>query len=346
MSQLPPPEPTLPPAAARPARPRYRLVAGLVAVVVLLAGGWSLYWWQAAETLERAISEAGKTPAEGGRAELVCRDRVISGYPFHLVLTCSEGVIAAPGLPQISLGAITASARLDNPQAVTADITGPLEAGEAGAPLLSAAWQHGRLSLHFSGTGLRQGAITIDKPGVTALGLPLITADLVELVVGQEEGAGASTAALTITGGHGEPGTPPLDVSLIVAVDDNGRTLAGQGLQVPPQGLPLKLTRLSLRSGPAAIEAEGDLSLRPDGLLDGSLDVRLVDPKALAGVIGGLAPGLQGLGDPIATAVAMLGQPTQVGGRPASGLTVALRASRAFIGFIPVGRLPPIPVGP
>lgn len=353
MNPLPPPDSQR---SGPPARPRHhRLLLGTLMVLALLAGGWSLYWWSAAETLERAVSEAAGEPASAGGMRFVCEGRSITGFPLHLVLTCDGAAIVAGGLPDIRLGAVVASARLDNPQTVTADIAGPLNAGEDAAALLHASWLHGRLNLHFSGASLQQGVITIDKPAVTALGLPPLTADMVELMVrhdaaGEGDGDsgpdGSSTAALTITGGRSAPGAQPLDASFILAAQDGGRALAGQGLRVPPQGLPLELTRLSLRSGTAAIEARGDLSLKPDGLLDGTLDVRLIDPRAVAGVAAGLAPGFGALADPLVMAVAAFGRPGQAGGRPTSGLTITLSGSRAFVGFIPIGRLPPLPVGP
>lgn len=77
-----------------PALRRWSVIGGLV--VVLLAGGWVVYWHQAAGIVEARTAEwFAARRADGWEARH--EGLAVSGFPFHFVLDISAPVLAEPG---------------------------------------------------------------------------------------------------------------------------------------------------------------------------------------------------------------------------------------------------------
>src|SRR5262249_53903941 len=73
--------------AARPPR-RWRIVLPL-AVVILLALGWSGFWFYAAGRAQSEFAAWRTRQAAAGR-EVSCASESVSGFPFRLELRCAE----------------------------------------------------------------------------------------------------------------------------------------------------------------------------------------------------------------------------------------------------------------
>lgn len=325
-----------------------RKVIAAMALLVIAVAAWSGFWWYAAEALKRSADATLDAPVAADGIKLVCAPRTVGGYPFYLALDCGDAAITAPNLPPVALGHVSAAARVYDPERIVAEFSGPLEIGDPASPLVQAAWSLGRMSLHFDHGLLIQGALSIDEPTVTAPAFAAgpMKATLAELHVrNTPDDAGGTDVALTMSGVKPKAATAPFDLGIIFTVRDGGSALRGGGVAVPAEGLPVDLTRVGLRSGDAALEATGNLRIRPDGRLDGNVDVSLVNPEGLAAAIAAVDPRARGLAAPVVAVVSAFGQPGQTDGKPSRTLKITLDASRVMVGFIPVGRLPPIPIG-
>ena len=129
----------------------------------------------------------------------------------------------------------------------------------------------------------------------------------------------ASVAGLQLdpaaAGGHS---LPPVSGSLDMTVTDGVAAIARREQFGPSTGLAL--------SGPFSVDQEG--------LLDARLKIVLRDPQGLAGQLSGAFPEVRDQIAAAASALATLG---------ASGLPVRIDKGRAMLGFIPLGKVPPLP---
>jgi hypothetical protein len=124
-------------------------------------------------------------------------------------------------------------------------------------------------------------------------------------------------------------------------------------ISVPPRALlsgraalqaPLSANGIDvfLESGEARLQALGDLSIDVEGIVDGTVTLRIAGTEALPGFIAALPPGRQQIGNAVAGAIFAFGQPTTLDGEPASEMVVQIERGIARIGMIEIAvpRLP------
>jgi hypothetical protein len=84
------------------------------------------------------------------------------------------------------------------------------------------------------------------------------------------------------------------------------------------------------------LHAEGDLSVDAEGILDGTITLRLAGAEGLGAFIARLPPQGQKAGNAVAGAMLAFGRPTELDGEPASELTVEIERGRAKVGMFEV----------
>ena len=89
---------------------------------------------------------------------------------------------------------------------------------------------------------------------------------------------------------------------------------------------------ITLNSSGATLNAEGELSINAEGVLDGAITLRVAGPEALPAFIAGLPPQLQKLGNVFVGALFAFGRPTTIDGEPASELTVPIEDGVVSVG--------------
>src|SRR5438270_809407 len=72
----------------RPRR-RSRLVVMPLALVIVLAGLWSAFWFYAASTAETQIARWREREASFGRVQ-TCASQSVAGYPFRIEVRCND----------------------------------------------------------------------------------------------------------------------------------------------------------------------------------------------------------------------------------------------------------------
>ncbi len=117
--------------------------------------------------------------------------------------------------------------------------------------------------------------------------------------------------------------------------------LAGRaGLRAP---ITARDIDVQLDSGGARFSAQGEISVDAEGILDGSITLRIAGTDALPAVIAALPPQLQMHGNAIVGALFAFGRPTKMDGEPASELTIQITRGEARMGVIEFG-LPRVPI--
>jgi hypothetical protein len=98
-------------------------------VLLLLAIGWSVFWYISATITGREIGAWIKGEAEDGRI-WACPDRSVGGYPFRIEIRCKEPSFSGPaaGIPIAGkLAGIHLVAQLYNPKLVIGEADGPFD---------------------------------------------------------------------------------------------------------------------------------------------------------------------------------------------------------------------------
>jgi hypothetical protein len=114
--------------ASRP-RKRYSRVGLYVPLfaVIVLAIGWSIFWYISATITGREIGAWIKREAEDGR-NWTCPERRVGGYPFRIEISCKNPSFSGPaaGIPVAGkLGGIRLVAQIYNPKLIVGEADGP-----------------------------------------------------------------------------------------------------------------------------------------------------------------------------------------------------------------------------
>jgi hypothetical protein len=107
---------------------RVGLYVPLFAVIVL-AIGWSIFWYVSATITGREIGVWIKREAQNGR-DWTCPERSVGGYPFRIEITCKNPTFSGPaaGIPVAGkLAGIHLVAQIYNPKLIIGEADGPFD---------------------------------------------------------------------------------------------------------------------------------------------------------------------------------------------------------------------------
>lgn len=331
---------------AHPRRGGRRRYVLLVTAVIVVAAGWSAFWWQASTMARRAVDDALADARAAGVA-VACPGERIAGYPFLLELRCDATSLTPPDGPTVAAGPLVVVARSYAPNRVIAELAGPLTVADGASTLAKASWSLAHASLRFEdlfGTPrLALVSVSVENAALEGpAGAAAVAAKQLELHVRRAPSTPDGVdVALTATAATAA-GLAQTDLRLLLGIDE-ARALATGGA-LPAEGLAVIVQEMSATSGETRLTASGALTLRPDGLVDGKLEIVTTDPARLAALLAPLLPPEDPLPLAVAGAVAAFGRPTELGDAKAVAVPVAINRSRLTIGLIPVGRLPRLPV--
>jgi hypothetical protein len=323
-----------------------RRIVSVLIIVAVLAAAWSGGWYWAAGWAERKFPGWLAEAAEEG-IDVDCSNPKVVGFPFALRIACGETRVAERetstralvggakgGISMLS--PITAEVALTSPARVeTPSLQGPADIR----------WSEAEIGLGLGMSGPR--AVSFDTDDLTAEFAPI---DLSKTVVAAAQAGGAfapsdsggTDAELTFTDltiSATDFSVPALTGSMAGHISVPPRLLLeGAGLQGP---LAINDIDIALASSGARLQATGDLAIDAEGIMDGTITLRVAGAQALPEVIAALPPEQQQIGNAIAGALFALGRPAEIDGEPASEINVAIERGVAKIGFLEVG-LPPL----
>lgn len=313
------------------------LAAGVVGVVVAYTGGW---YWVAGQ-----VDRAARTfAATGGDIVWSCPGQDVRGYPFRIGVFCDAlDVATADGALSVTGGAVRSAAQVYDPRRVLAEFDSPMVLTDRGTgQTYRLSWSNARANVVTAPVAERMIAIEAEQVTLSING-PADALAVGEIgLYAREQDGGLDLAArprdvvidTSLTGGRD---LPPFGLDIDIQLTDwesewTGPVPGGEGL--------LRRMAVLLTNDRGAI-VDGPFSVSSDGLVSGEFSVRIVDvPGVLAAmreVYAEYAPQIEAL------AVA---QPRQEG-QPEDELTLTLtvRDGRIFAGIIPLGSIPPLPVG-
>jgi len=333
---------------------RGRPLRWLVGVLVVLAVLWSGYWYAASKVAAMGIERVTAAVAAHGR-EAGCGTQAIAGFPLSLDVQCSGAKFAGPDM-SADLGQIGISAPLYYPGHVEANLTAPLTFNAPGPGLaVTASWQAAEASADvgldgLSGARAHLTALTLDQAGAS-LRLPFakVSADQAEFAAAPGDAEDyrltGSARQVIIESASGQK-LPVLAATVDLSALKFGRSL-GTDIKKTirawiAKGGGIDLNRVTLFLGNSSVSASGPLTLSPQGLLSGTLTVRMVRLEELPALAEEIKPGTRDRVAQLVTAVSAFTKPVKTEEGDARETVLNIKDGAVMVGIIPVGKIPPL----
>ena len=342
--------------AARPPK-RYSRVGLYVPIFALLvlAIGWSIFWYISATITGREIGAWIKREAEDGRI-WTCPDRSIGGYPFRIEITCTHPSFSGPaaGIPVAGkLAGVHLVAQIYDPKLIIGEADGPFgfTVPQDGSHT-TAKWKLLQISVRGGPEALQRASLVADQIeiGATIANGRAFSARADNLQIHLRRGADeqhaydfAFTATNTVSAdldeatGISAPATLQFSGTVTEANSIGGGTIPRMLERWRMAGGSLVLDNAALVKG--SLNAQGTGTLHIDGThrLDGRIDLTA---SGLAPVLQryGIAPQLLDIGGLIGGLLS--------GRAPAPGkgqLRLALTFDRGQLGLGPIRGLALLP---
>jgi hypothetical protein len=298
------------------ARPRRRLwlIASPLILMLVLAAGWSAFWFYAASQATSRIAEWQEREARAGRA-FACAKQDIGGYPFRLEVSCGEPTFELRNLtPEMMLSGkfATILAQVYDPTLLIGEFTGPIMMSETIAPanassppaykpIMSANWSLAQASLRGRPGAPERLSLVFDNPEIARVARaamePVAAAKRLELhsrVVSNTPDNSAVEIVLRLGAGAAPAlhpaATQPTDADISVTISGL-RDLSPKPLVTYLRDLAATKGKIEVgqaRLAQADIIATGigALGVTPEGLLDGQVTLTVVGLDKLIKLLG------------------------------------------------------------
>jgi hypothetical protein len=368
---------TLDAAAARPPR-RWRIVLPF-ALVVVLASGWSAFWFYAQARAQTALAAWTQREAAAGRV-LSCATQDFGGFPFRFELGCGAPELTLTRA-HVSLRArdLHAAVQVYQPTLAIAEFGGPLTVTDDAGHTVTVEWTLAQASVRGLPTvPPERVSFVLDQPSVARNGgqETFARAAHAEFHVRQAPRLPQDPPAfdlalnLTQTVLPGVPRLPstPIDAQITGTLhglgDFSPRPLAQLLRDLQAANGRLDVTQARIQQGNVLGVGRGTLRLTARGTLDGEIEVTVAGiadlmtaldldqavGQASQNALNRVAPGLNldrllGSHGNAALAVMganMLGRPTELEGRQAVALPLRFSDGTVFLGPLKVGEIAPL----
>ncbi len=368
------------PAETMPRRRRWPIFAPL-AIVIILALGWTALWFYASGAARTAIDGWRAREAQAGRV-YSCGREDYSGFPFRIEVRCAaaNAELRNPGSAlALKLNDVVVAAQIYQPNLLIAELAGPLTIGEVGrSPDLSANWKLAQVSARGTPSAPERVSIALDQARfdriASATQETIVSANRIELHGRLAGGTVDNNPVIEVAAKLGGALAPsvhpllgaPLDADLAVTLhglrDFAPKPWPDRFRELQAQDGRLVIANIRLAQGELLAIGAGTLKLTPRGGLDGQLQVTVAgidrvlkqlkldlpaqDSPAVS-ALDRLLPGLgniarQNAGPALAAGLSFIGQPTTLEGRQAVSLPLRFADWAVFLGPLPVGRVPPL----
>ncbi|SDR27184.1 DUF2125 domain-containing protein [Pseudovibrio sp. Tun.PSC04-5.I4] len=321
----------------------------LATLVVLIIGGWSVYWAVGRGVVSDVIRNGVKV-AEAKGGSLECGNQELGGYPFRFELTCTPFRMDKDG-EWYFFKELRGVALAYNPTHVIFEADGPAEAnfGQQG-PAYSANWKTAQASVVAESNKPAQIDAVFKEPKLTyTIGDQSVemTADLTEAHLRRVEGDdNALDFAVLVNGlSAGQISSAvPIDISLVMQLPEGAQLLDGKVRTIADllvdEELKVNVSSLQLKSGEFSINTGGDLVFDRQGRLSGTLPLVITGIHQLEEALKPFfPPGSKTLQTLQKTALS-IGRGSAVNGVPTLKIPVTIENGRARIAFFDLGPVP------
>lgn len=324
---------------------RYKVLMGLVVLVIM---AWTVVWFVVAGVVDRQ-AERAESAARAAGAIAECLNRSISGFPFRIEVRCGHGSRIGNADGHLSVDGLTAMAQIYKPSRLIMETQGPMFIAADGMPPLRADWDlaHASARIDIAQAALERLDMEV-REGIIAVGAkpPVPFAELDLNLRKNPDDEDALDVALHLADIRPSASLGPLSIifqgtlsnaSGLLSGDPDGTlsALAGEGLM-------LLVDSASVETVATALNAGGTISIGPDGLLNGTLEVAFAGEGADL-PLDGLIP--KDTKDTIITLidnVLAFAPQTHIGERIARKLTLTIRNGQVQAGFVPLFKIPPL----
>jgi hypothetical protein len=279
-------------------------------LVVILAMGWTGFWFYAASQVDDNVDAWRAREAAAGRI-YDCADRSVAGFPFRLEVRCSgvSVTLLSQTAGQAAAQPITARlreilvvAQIYDPKLLIAEFKAPAVLSDRGAPAMVVNWSTARSSIKGLPGPPERADIVFDDAAVDRIAAsvqaPLLRAKHIEL---HGRNAESSTpdrpvieAALQITGGSIRDVHPllavPFDADIRAQLsglkDFSPKPWPERFRALQAAGGRVEIVRSRIQQGDLISVASGSLGLTPAGNLDGELQMTVAGIEKVIPALG------------------------------------------------------------
>lgn len=328
--------------SSKPRKSRYsRRFALLVLLVAAAVAGYTVFWFQAARTLEtEAVSLVKELNRNGVRAN--CEEAEARGYPFRIGLFCRSVFYedVRDGI-SVNAGAFRSAAQFYQPRRVIGELDGPARITLPLIEPLQARWEILRASTHIAtplpervSAEARRVVLAYDDDEATPLA-EIASAEFHARQNGANLDIAARFEALDMsTALAGGAELPLFDGEADATIDDGVASLADGRSDLRGTAGTIRLLRISADGSDAMIALSGPVSVRENGLIDAELKVTIRNVPAVSAILAEAFPEARHEIGTAAGALSSLGDTAE--------LPVRITGGRVSLGFIPLGRIPPL----
>jgi hypothetical protein len=338
-------------------RRRKRRYLTLILLVLIVIGGWIGFWKYAQIRAEEAIEGWKAREARAGRV-YECGSQTIGGFPFRFELLCDrvKATISSAHPPAVVTASnIHVASQVYQPTLLISEITGPLTYAEEGRPPSYVAdWKLAQSSVRGTPRDPQRVSIVLDDLHVKRVepAEPVVDAERLEVHGRIVEGSAQSNPVIEIVLRSAKLAAPVAG-NMAAKPTDSDIDIVLRGLKdFAPKPWPDRFReiaeskgRLEIRSarisqGDTLAVGAGALTIKPNGKLDGQLNVTVAGAEAFINDV--LAANKQRLGFSMSIGLGLLGGNKRLEGRPAISLPLRVNDGSVMLGPIKVAELPPV----
>jgi hypothetical protein len=292
-------------------RSRWPLYA-MPILVVILAIGWSGFWFYAASKVDDSLDGWRAREAKAGRI-YDCTNRSVAGFPFRLEVRCGGASVslvsqtaeqAATRTPITArLTDILVIAQIYDPRLIIAEFTGPVTFTDLGQqPSFVANWTLGRSSVVGLPYSPQRMSLAFDNPALERMvgdqPVPLLRATHMEfhgrLAEGSVEDNPVIEAVLQLTGASAQGVHPVLQEPFNADIRAQIRGLKDYSpkpwpvrfREIQAAGGRIDITQSRIEQGDLLSLAAGTLSINANGKLDGQLEMTVAGLEKVIPALG------------------------------------------------------------
>ena len=275
-------------------RSRWGLFA-MPALLVVLAIGWSGFWFYASSQVGAQFDRWRTREAQSGRV-YDCGKLSVGGYPFRFEVRCENATVdfisqtANRKFGKGELNEILAVAQIYNPQLLIAEFTGPLNVTEQGEQQsLIVNWKGAQASVFGLPVSPQRMSIVVDEPTLErsagTMRTPLAKAKKSELHARIAEGSARDNPVIEAVWQLTQANADQLHPALGEAFDANVQARLSGLKDFRPKPWPerfreiqaangrIEILQFRLQQGNMIAVASGPLGISPQGQLDGELQM-------------------------------------------------------------------------
>jgi len=268
--------------------------------LVLLALGWSGFWYFSASKAQASLDEWRSREANAGRV-YSCGEESFGGYPFRIELQCRNPVVEDRGTATtLRAGDLKAVAQVWDPTLLIGEVSGPMTVAPLGGePTMTMKWTLAQASLRGLPVSSQRVSFVFDKPGfATSDGAALGSADHMEFHVRRAADATPENPALDFaldfthftSPSMGSYIAAPTDAHIVGVLrglgDFSPKPIAARLRELQAANGRLELTNARFQQGDLITTAVGAVTLTPRGTLNGEIHLTVINFGKLLQVLG------------------------------------------------------------